>query len=132
MFLEQCGRLRQLLFALYVFHIRPYGIAYSLLCYRAVTLWQVSAHCYNGECRSHETQCRVLWGDNTVLCGISGCIDGNTGGLASRNCGYDDTTDTYLPCDSRYWNYGTGISIMIAFSYVYITVHYQLPGEFKK
>ena len=65
-------------------------------------LWQELAYCYNGECRSHDSQCLLLWGDNTMQCGLSGCAALNTGGLRSRNCGYDVTSNTFLPCDFRY------------------------------
>ena len=69
--------------------------------------WQVSAYCYNGECRTHQSQCRLWFGDkvnNTIIdksaddCYTEYNVEGRSGG----NCGYDHKTKTYLKCSPRY------------------------------
>lgn len=55
------------------------------------------AYCYQGSCRSHSSQCRLLWGptgENSEPC----YAQMNTKGVQHGNCGYNRLTGTYKPC----------------------------------
>ena len=70
--------------------------------YVSCALCQVSAYCYNGECRTHQSQCRLLWGDDYDD-GDSACYSVLNGmGRRGASCGFDITSGTYLPCSSEY------------------------------
>jgi len=50
---------------------------------------QVSAYCYNGQCRTHRSQCRLWWGDS-VNNAESDCYTRlNVRGDQGANCGYN-------------------------------------------
>lgn len=54
------------------------------------------SYCYQGVCRSHDDQCKILWGPS----GSSSdqCYDKNTNGSRHGNCGYDKIKQEYIPC----------------------------------
>ncbi|KAG9509456.1 Disintegrin and metalloproteinase domain-containing protein 15 [Fragariocoptes setiger] len=56
------------------------------------------AFCYQGQCRSHESQCRLLWGDSGHV-SEDLCFEQNLHGNASGNCGYDRLTKTFHSCE---------------------------------
>jgi len=68
---------------------------------------QVSAYCYNGECNTHQSQCRLWFGeeaDNTV----EDCYNYyNVLGWFGANCGINITTRYYIQCSPRYVRFGT-------------------------
>ena len=80
---------------------RP-GCSWPYYVFRVCRLWQVSAHCHNGECNSHQSQCRMWWGDEAddavTYCYTILNIRAEFGG----NCGYNFTSETYIPCSSEY------------------------------
>lgn len=57
------------------------------------------AYCYQGVCRSHDDQCKILWGPS----GSSSeqCYDKNTNGSRHGNCGYDKLKQEYVPCKQQ-------------------------------
>ncbi|XP_075148734.1 disintegrin and metalloproteinase domain-containing protein meltrin [Haematobia irritans] len=58
------------------------------------------AYCYQGNCRSHSYQCRVLWGptgENSEPCYAQMNIQGKRGG----NCGYNRLNNTFIPCEEE-------------------------------
>ena len=68
-------------------------------------LSQESVYCYNGECRSHQSQCRTWWGDNANN-GRSICYLLNERGVKGWHCDYDIVNDTYSACSSTYvWHW---------------------------
>ncbi|XP_011304121.1 disintegrin and metalloproteinase domain-containing protein 28 [Fopius arisanus] len=57
-----------------------------------------TAFCYEGLCKSHGDQCRILWG----LSGSSSprvCYQQNTKGSEYGDCGYNPLDSTYSPCE---------------------------------
>ena len=62
---------------------------------------KVSAYCYNGKCRNHQSQCR-LWFGSAASNAIDDCYTRhNVGGYAGANCGYNYTTASYIRCSAR-------------------------------
>jgi len=59
-------------------------------------LWQVSAYCYNGECRTHQSQCRLWWGDDADNAMWDCYHNLNGRGVWSANCGYNATSRGYV------------------------------------
>jgi len=65
-------------------------------------LTQVSSYCYNGECRTHQSQCRLWWG-NDATNGEDICYTFiNRRGELGANCGYNFTLNEYKRCSLRY------------------------------
>jgi hypothetical protein len=54
------------------------------------------AYCYQGSCRSHNYQCKVLWGPSGAS--SDQCYHKNTNGSRHGNCGYDRFMREYIPC----------------------------------
>lgn len=54
------------------------------------------AYCYQGSCRSHNDQCKVLWGPSGAS--SDQCYDKNTNGSRHGNCGYDRLKTEYISC----------------------------------
>lgn len=54
------------------------------------------AYCYQGSCRSHNDQCKVLWGPSGAS--SDQCYDKNTNGSRHGNCGYDRLKQEYIAC----------------------------------
>ncbi|CRK98583.1 CLUMA_CG011979, isoform A [Clunio marinus] len=54
------------------------------------------AFCYQGSCRSHKHQCKVLWGPSGAS--SDQCYEKNTNGSRHGNCGYDRLKQEYIPC----------------------------------
>lgn len=52
--------------------------------------------CYQGSCRSHLDQCKMLWGPTGFS--TEQCYDKNVNGSRHGNCGYDDIEKIYQPC----------------------------------
>ena len=57
----------------------------------------VQAYCYQGSCRSHSDQCRLLWGPSGKGSDAQ-CYRQNTHGNKTGNCGYDKFNQTYAKC----------------------------------
>ncbi|XP_059217905.1 disintegrin and metalloproteinase domain-containing protein 9 [Stomoxys calcitrans] len=58
------------------------------------------AYCYQGNCRSHTYQCRVLWGptgETSEPCYSQMNIQGKRGG----NCGYNRLNNTFIACEEE-------------------------------
>lgn len=55
-----------------------------------------AAVCYKGWCRSHDTQCQLLWGPGTIS--KKECYEHNLNGTIHGNCGYDRINDSYAKC----------------------------------
>ncbi|XP_032793698.2 mucin-5AC [Daphnia magna] len=58
---------------------------------------QDKAYCYEGSCRSHSDQCRLLWGPSGKGSDAK-CYDQNTHGNKTGNCGYLKANDTFAKC----------------------------------
>lgn len=56
------------------------------------------AYCYRGQCSSHASQCKLLWGA-TGYVSRDICYEQNAHGNRSGHCGYDRLTDTYESCE---------------------------------
>lgn len=54
------------------------------------------AYCYQGSCRSHNDQCKILWGPSGAS--SDQCYDKNTNGSRHGNCGYDKLKNEYISC----------------------------------
>jgi len=63
---------------------------------------QVSAYCYNGECRTHQSQCRLWWGDKADKAHDICYTELNDDVVQGGNCGFNFTSDKHKPCSSRY------------------------------
>ncbi|KAB7497042.1 Disintegrin and metalloproteinase domain-containing protein 12 [Armadillidium nasatum] len=57
------------------------------------------AYCYEGMCRTHEHQCRLLWGP-TGKNSHDKCYNLNKEGNTHGNCGYNWANNTYKRCQS--------------------------------
>ena len=58
------------------------------------------AYCYQGNCRSHSYQCRILWGptgENSEPC----YAEMNVQGKRVGNCGYNRLNSTFIPCEEE-------------------------------
>jgi hypothetical protein len=55
------------------------------------------AYCYEGSCRTHSDQCRLLWGPSGKGSDAK-CYDQNTHGNKTGNCGYLKVNDTFTKC----------------------------------
>ncbi|XP_037811310.1 disintegrin and metalloproteinase domain-containing protein 9 [Lucilia sericata] len=58
------------------------------------------AYCYQGNCRSHSYQCRILWGptgENSEPCYAQMNVQGKRVG----NCGYNRLNSTYIACEEE-------------------------------
>ncbi|XP_025201152.1 disintegrin and metalloproteinase domain-containing protein 9 [Melanaphis sacchari] len=58
------------------------------------------AYCFNGSCRTHADQCRLLWGP-TGESSENMCYLGNTKGSPQGNCGYNRLNKTYVKCTQK-------------------------------
>ncbi|XP_066981317.1 uncharacterized protein [Macrobrachium rosenbergii] len=56
------------------------------------------AFCHSGMCRTHEEQCKLLWGP-TGQNSDDRCYMMNTQGSHNGNCGYNWVNDTYYKCN---------------------------------
>lgn len=54
------------------------------------------AYCYQGSCRSHNDQCKILWGPSGKS--SDQCYIRNEQGTRHGNCGYDRIANTYTNC----------------------------------
>lgn len=63
--------------------------------------WTNQAYCFDGSCRSHSDQCRLLWGP-TGRGSAAQCYAQNTYGNKTGNCGYDLLTKTFTKCSEEY------------------------------
>ncbi|XP_032592713.2 disintegrin and metalloproteinase domain-containing protein 9 [Drosophila grimshawi] len=62
------------------------------------------AYCFQGTCRSHANQCRILWGptgDNSVH-----CYEKNVEGSRLGNCGYNRHNKTFVKCSREHVHCG--------------------------
>jgi len=55
------------------------------------------AFCYQGTCRSHSDQCRLLWGPSGKK-SDNQCYEQNRKGSRHGNCGYNRLNQSYIPC----------------------------------
>ncbi len=58
------------------------------------------AYCFNGECRTHTDQCRLLWGPSGNNSNDL-CYQKNANGSRHAHCGYNLTTEKYARCQSE-------------------------------
>ncbi|CAL1542854.1 unnamed protein product [Lymnaea stagnalis] len=62
---------------------------------------QGQSYCYNGQCKTHTDQCKLLWGESgrvsDPICFQQLNMNGNNDG----NCGYNWTTDKYKRCEKE-------------------------------
>lgn len=54
------------------------------------------AFCYKGSCRTHDDQCKLLWGPFSKSSKL--CYEQNLKGTFYGNCGYDRVNDNYIKC----------------------------------
>lgn len=57
------------------------------------------AFCYEGSCKSHDDQCKILWGRSGVS--SSECYSKNIDGNHFGNCGYDKFSNNYTKCSEE-------------------------------
>lgn len=55
------------------------------------------AYCYQGTCRTHSDQCRLLWGPSGKK-SDNQCYEQNRKGSRHGNCGYNRLNQSYIPC----------------------------------
>ncbi|KAF4523263.1 hypothetical protein B566_EDAN006886 [Ephemera danica] len=66
----------------------------SLICF------ELQALCYQGSCKTHSDQCRLLWGP-TGVGADSECYGMNTKGNQHGNCGHNKVNHSYIPCEKE-------------------------------
>ena len=57
------------------------------------------SYCYQGSCRSHTDQCKILWGPSGAS--SEQCYEKNINGSRHGNCGYDKFKREYLTCQPQ-------------------------------
>ena len=55
------------------------------------------AFCYQGTCRTHSDQCRLLWGPSGKK-SDNQCYEQNKKGSRHGNCGYNRVNQSYISC----------------------------------
>lgn len=55
------------------------------------------AFCYQGSCRTHNDQCKLLWGP-TGTSSDAPCYEMNNKGTKQGNCGFNRVADSYFKC----------------------------------
>ncbi|XP_017889804.1 disintegrin and metalloproteinase domain-containing protein 19 [Ceratina calcarata] len=55
------------------------------------------AFCYQGSCRTHNDQCKLLWGP-TGTSSDTPCYEMNNKGTKQGNCGFNRVADSYFKC----------------------------------
>ncbi|XP_031787102.1 uncharacterized protein LOC100118678 [Nasonia vitripennis] len=58
------------------------------------------AYCYQGSCRTHNDQCKLLWGP-TGSSSDTLCYEMNNKGTKNGNCGYNRTGNNYIKCHEQ-------------------------------
>ncbi|PNF29078.1 hypothetical protein B7P43_G12631, partial [Cryptotermes secundus] len=58
------------------------------------------AFCYQGSCRTHSDQCRLLWGPTGKSSDMQ-CYQMNTKGTRHGNCGYNRLNQSYMKCNDN-------------------------------
>uniref|UniRef100_A0A0C9RIY5 Adam12_0 protein n=1 Tax=Fopius arisanus TaxID=64838 RepID=A0A0C9RIY5_9HYME len=58
------------------------------------------AFCYQGSCRTHNDQCKLLWGPSGSSSGAP-CYEMNNKGSKHGNCGYNRLDSSYIKCDNE-------------------------------
>lgn len=58
------------------------------------------AFCYQGSCRTHNDQCKLLWGP-TGTSSDDQCYDMNNRGSKNGNCGYNRIDSSYIRCNDE-------------------------------
>ncbi|KAK2583790.1 hypothetical protein KPH14_009691 [Odynerus spinipes] len=58
------------------------------------------AFCYQGSCRTHNDQCKLLWGP-TGASSDAQCYDMNNQGSKLGNCGYNRVESSYVKCSDQ-------------------------------
>jgi len=72
---------------------------------------QVTAYCYRGQCQSHQSQCRLLWGSSSNTSDSRCYSTFNVRGSYAGNCGLNWNTLEYVPCSTR-WAIVKSLSIV--------------------
>ena len=89
------------------------------------------AYCYNGNCDTRESQCKLLWGKTGEVSDYK-CYQQNIKGNANGNCGYFKQNQTYVSCkpqdvicgrlhcfhQSEQLKYGTESAAILARSFI--------------
>ncbi|KAK0162405.1 hypothetical protein PV327_006185 [Microctonus hyperodae] len=58
------------------------------------------AYCYQGSCRTHNDQCKLLWGPSGTSSDAQ-CYDMNNKGTIHGNCGYNRIDASYIKCNDH-------------------------------
>uniref|UniRef100_A0A0K8UA17 Disintegrin and metalloproteinase domain-containing protein 12 n=1 Tax=Bactrocera latifrons TaxID=174628 RepID=A0A0K8UA17_BACLA len=58
------------------------------------------AYCFQGNCRSHSQQCRILWGPTGES--SEHCYSKNVEGKRGGNCGFDRINNTFTRCEDEH------------------------------
>ncbi|XP_011065358.1 PREDICTED: uncharacterized protein LOC105152646 [Acromyrmex echinatior] len=58
------------------------------------------AFCYGGMCRTHDDQCKLLWGP-TGTSSDSQCYEMNNKGTKNGNCGYNRIESSFIRCNNE-------------------------------
>ncbi|EZA52578.1 Disintegrin and metalloproteinase domain-containing protein [Ooceraea biroi] len=58
------------------------------------------AFCYKGSCRTHDDQCKLLWGP-TGSSSDAQCYEMNNRGTKNGNCGYNRVESSFIKCNDQ-------------------------------
>ncbi|XP_014487434.1 PREDICTED: disintegrin and metalloproteinase domain-containing protein 12 isoform X2 [Dinoponera quadriceps] len=58
------------------------------------------AFCYQGSCRTHNDQCRLLWGPSGSSSDAQ-CYEMNNKGTKNGNCGYNQIDSSFIKCNDQ-------------------------------
>lgn len=58
------------------------------------------AFCYQGSCRTHDDQCKLLWGP-TGWSSDTQCYEMNNRGTKNGNCGYNRIESSFIKCNDE-------------------------------
>lgn len=64
-------------------------------------LFQEESFCYEGQCQTHDRQCRILWGESHSSAKSSCFEELNVLGFAQGHCHQDLSKDIYVKCEIK-------------------------------
>ena len=84
----------------YINYMNIYLHPYGRLTINKFILMLKDSYCYNGECRTHNSQCEFIWGRKGRMANPQ-CYNLNMKGQSGMSCGGVTYTETHVKCQSK-------------------------------